>query len=168
MDSPLTELGVAQALAQHEILKKQNLEGVTAFCSPQGRAFQTASIAMRGLLPAIETDSRLREIGVGDWQGHLVSDVPVAGILDESDESVFDLYERAPGGEGFAALKDRCHAFLMHLSGPAIVVTHGITSRMLRLILLGQHISEMGSLPGGQGVVYHLKDGVQFKLTIGA
>ena len=34
-----------------------------------------------------------------------------------------------------------------------------------RLILLDRDMSEMGALPGGQGVVYYLEQGVQHRLT---
>ncbi|MFK7745598.1 MAG: histidine phosphatase family protein [Roseobacter sp.] len=168
LDSPLTAQGVAEAQHQNKILSHRDLANFKAYSSPQGRAVETARIALNGLIADIQTDERLREIGVGAWQGRYVADLEIDRALDESDESAFDLYERAPDGEGFQALKTRCVAFLDDLTGPSIVVTHGITSRMLRLILLDMDISEIGLLPGGQGVAYYLEQGVQIKLTIGA
>ena len=164
-DSPLTPAGIAQANVQRDILGTCDLTGFTALTSPQGRAFHTASIALQGLVDGIETDTRLREIGVGDWAGHTRADL-MAKTPEAHD--TFGLYERAPGGEGFAALRSRCVAFLDDLDGPTVLVTHGITSRMLRLIVLGLPDADLRDLPGGQGVVFHLIDGRQNRLTLGA
>ncbi|MEM6277220.1 MAG: histidine phosphatase family protein, partial [Pseudomonadota bacterium] len=68
------------------------------------------------------------------------------------------LYEAAPGGEGLTALEHRCRAFLDDLAGPAVLVTHGITGRMLRALWLGLGQDGLDDLPGGQGVVFHLSD----------
>ncbi|MBW4708680.1 histidine phosphatase family protein [Roseobacter sp. YSTF-M11] len=168
LDSPLTRLGRAQAQQQREILSARDLRDFQVICSPQGRAFHTASIALEGLARAIHTDRRLSEIAVGEWEGLRRNALGADQPMDESEESALDLYERAPGGEGFAALHARCAEFLADLRRPSVLVTHGITSRMLRLIILGKDISEIGMLPGGQGVVYHLEDGEMNRLSIGA
>ena len=165
LDSPLTELGCRQAQRQNEILVSQNLTGFQCWSSPQGRAQDTARIAMSGLVQPIRIDHRLSEIRVGDWEGQTRSDILIDRPLDESGEGDFDLYERAPGGEGFAALHTRCATFLDELEGPSVIVTHGMTSRMLRLILQDMDISEMGQIEGGQGVVFHFKDGSCSKLV---
>lgn len=164
-DSALTAAGKAQAQSQRAILKTCDLAGFSALTSPQGRAFHTASLALEGLVDGIVTDGRLREIGVGDWAGHTRADL----MTSEPDaRDTFALYERAPGGEGFSALRARCESFLDDLDGPAVLVTHGITSRMLRLVVLGLRGDSLRELPGGQGVVFHLEGGQQNRLTIGA
>jgi len=163
-DSPLTAQGVQQARDQHEILRPYDLSGVAAFCSPQGRAFHTASIALRGLVPAIETRDALREIGLGEWAGRHRSELKP--YLPEGSDG-FAVYPAAPQGEGFAVLHARCAAFLSQLNRPAVLVTHGITSRMLRLILLGRGIADLPDMQGGQGVVFHIENGQQKRLTKG-
>lgn len=168
LDSALTPLGREQAAMQNTLLKGCDLSGFQAYCSPQGRAFHTASIALAGLFGSISTDVRLAEIGLGAWEGRRRDEIATDRIVDESEESTLDLLERAPGGEGFAALHKRCTGFLQALQGPSVLVTHGITSRMLRLVLLDRDISEIGMLPGGQGVVFHIENGEQRKLSIGA
>ncbi|MEL6841547.1 MAG: histidine phosphatase family protein, partial [Pseudomonadota bacterium] len=70
-------------------------------------------------------------------------------------------YEVAPNGEGFARLEMRCRAFLTDLTSPAVLVTHGITSRMLRALIIGEGALAIPTVHGGQGCVYHLKDGTQ-------
>ncbi len=134
------------------------------FSSPQGRAARTAEIALQGLIAPILQDDRLVEIGVGDWEGKRRDQLLMDRPVDESEESALDLYERAPGGEGFVALRERCRSFLKDLEGPAVLVTHGITSRMLRLVLLDLDIADIGRLEGGQGNVYFLSQGRQTKL----
>lgn len=168
LDSALTEQGIAQARDQNRILGRLDLRGFQAVCSPQGRAFHTASIALNGLFATIKTDDRLAEISVGEWEGMRRDALVIDGPVDESEESALDLYNRAPGGEGFTGLHARCRTFLRELSKPSVLVTHGITSRMLRLIVLDKDISEIGMLPGGQGVVYHLEDREMKCLSIGA
>jgi probable phosphoglycerate mutase len=164
IDSPLTDLGRRQAEAQREVFASRDLAGFRGFSSPQGRAFHTAALVLVGLVPIIDTDPRLVEIGVGTWEGLHRSEIVVDGMLEESDEGALDLYARAPCGEGFAALRKRCESFLGDLEAPAIIVTHGITSRMLRLVLLDRDISELSRLPGGQGVVFRIADGRQERL----
>jgi broad specificity phosphatase PhoE len=168
LDSPLTSLGRSQALCQQRILSGCDLLGFTALSSPQERALETARIALDGLFDRIKTDNDLREIGVGAWEGHLRADLLSQAAIEREEEGALDLYVCAPEGEGFDALHVRCTAFLETLTGPAVLVTHGITSRMLRVILTGRSIDDLGGIDGGQGCVFHIKDGVQVKLTIGA
>jgi probable phosphoglycerate mutase len=164
LNSSLTEKGRGQAAQQAALLAAQDLTGFAAFCSPQGRAFETAGIAVATHIPMIRTDDRLREIGVGEWQGKLRAGLLVEGDLDDGPDGPITMYEKAPGGEGFVRLEARCRAFLADLTGPSVLVTHGITSRMLRTIILGLGRPGLGQLPGGQGVVFHLKDGSQTQL----
>ena len=165
LNSPLTPLGTEQAERQAAILSEIDLSGFAIFCSPQGRAFETAAIALARQVNNIHTDARLREIEVGDWAGHLRSEFAGLGEFEETLDGALELYERAPGGESFAALEVRCKDFLFFLQGPSILVTHGITSRMLRSTVLGLGREGMSKMPGGQGVVYHLKNGVQKRLS---
>ncbi|XDA96475.1 histidine phosphatase family protein [Sulfitobacter sp. LCG007] len=166
-DSALTDQGVAEALRQRNILSGCDLTGCTAISSPQVRALHTAALALQGLVHEIRTDERLKEIGVGEWTGMTADQLELRGATFGDDSGSLLHYDRAPGGEGFEALYRRCKAFLDDLRGPAILVTHGVTSRMLRLIVLGRAIRELDDIPGGQGVVYHLEDGRQQCLPIG-
>ncbi|EBA11640.1 histidine phosphatase family protein [Roseobacter sp. CCS2] len=158
LNSPLTEKGMRDAARQGAILSGINLNGFTFLSSPQGRAFQTAGIALAGIADHIRTDDRLREIGVGDWSGLL------RDILPSPQSPHTSQYEIAPNGEGFPRLKLRCRAFLADLQGPAVLVTHGITSSMIRGLVVGEKAHAVPDTHGGQGRVYHLKDGDQFLL----
>ena len=160
-DSPLTDLGREQARQQERILAQQNLAGFAAFSSPQGRAFATAAMAVVGKVHDIRTDDRLAEIRVGDYEGRVRQELPGGANVDFTEESALHLYDNAPGGEGFDGLHARCLSFLQEQTQPMVIVTHGITSRMLRLILMGQGLDALGQVGGGQGVVFHIRDGIQ-------
>lgn len=157
-DSPLTERGRAQAAQQHRILASRDLAGFSFFLSPLGRCLQTAGIALGGLATTARIDDRLMEISVGRWETRLRADLFAEGLIPDTDDAP-EIYERAPGGEGFHALETRCRAFLADLEGPAVVVTHGITSRMIRSLALRRDPSALLELAGGQGNVFHIRDG---------
>lgn len=164
LNSPLTDAGKGQAQRQAEILQAIDLTGFDVLCSPQGRAFETAAIAVSRQVGFLRTEDRLREIAVGEWSGKVRSTLAARDEFTETPDGALELYERAPGGEGFVALEVRCKDLLADLKGPAVLVTHGITSRMLRATILGLGIPGLPDMPGGQGVVYHLKNGVQKRL----
>ena len=165
LNSPLTAQGRSQAIRQNRILAEIDLSGFRAISSPQGRAFETAAIALAQHIPMIRTNDRLREIGVGDWQGKIREGLWEGPPVEDGPDGPIAFYEHAPGGEGFDALEARCLDFLAELQGPAVLVTHGITSRMLRTLILGHGRAGLGRLPGGQGNVFHLKDGIQSQLN---
>ncbi|APX13718.1 histidine phosphatase family protein [Tateyamaria omphalii] len=165
LNSPLTKTGRAQAQQLADILAGHDLSGFDVRVSPQGRAFETAAIALARQVLELHTDARLREIGVGLWSGKLRSEVaPVGAAQDDTPDGPLALYEHAPEGEGFAALRARCQDFLGSLTAPTLCVTHGITSRMVRAVALGQPSANLGDLPGGQGMVYVVEDGVHRRL----
>lgn len=157
LNSPLTPKGEMDAARQGEILQSRNLEGFAFLCSPQGRAIQTAGIALARIAATVRTDDRLAEIKVGDWSGRLRDELP----MPEGDDPYMAQYEMAPNGEGSAKLELRCRDFLADIKGPSVLVTHGITSRVIRSIVAGPDAISVASVHGGQGCVYHLKDGVQ-------
>ncbi len=157
LNSPLTPKGEMQAARQGEILRGRDLVGFDWLSSPSGRAFQTAAIAGGALVTEIRTDVRLREIGVGDWSGLYRKDLP----LPEGADPYIQQYEMAPGGEGFDGLRQRVLAFLAELERPTVIFTHGITSRMMRSLLVGDAALTVGTAQGGQGVVWHVKNGTQ-------
>ena len=113
LNSPLTELGKEQAARQAEILTGIDLTGFAILSSPQGRAFETAAIALARKVEKINTDHRLREIEVGGWGGRLRSELCSPGEFEDTPDGALELYERAPGGEGFAALEARCLGFIV-------------------------------------------------------
>lgn len=155
LDSPLTPLGVVQARRQARLLADLPSD-LDAFCSPAGRAQATASIALGDR--ACVTDARLREIDVGSFTGLALHE------LQTSHPQVFahggiDWYDHVPGGEGFARLRQRVVDFLTRLERPAIVVTHGVTLRMIRLVAMGLPDGQVGQMPVLQGAVHQVRAG---------
>ena len=153
LDSPLTDLGRDQARALAGLVG-----GIPAhrISSPQGRAVETARLLFGG--EDFTTDARLAEIDIGAFTGHLFDD------LRSAHPAVFHgarlaWYDRAPGGEHFAGLHARAAAFLDALPGPAVVVTHAITLRMLRSLAMGGGLDMLDAFPVEQGAVHVVRAG---------
>ncbi|WP_170846525.1 histidine phosphatase family protein [Roseovarius nanhaiticus] len=154
LDSPLTELGRAQAIGQAALIRDIAARVAAGpggiYASPLGRARQTAALAMPEHSAII--DDRLAEIDTGEWEGQRKADLP-QGPNDLA------LYSAAPGGEGLAALITRLRAFGNDLRGPSIVVAHGLAGQVLRGLATGLAPDEMGLQDNVQGCLYHLTDG---------
>ncbi len=159
LDSPLTPLGRSQAARQNAILRRVLPAGAEALASDSGRTVASARIALDGLGVALRTDARLREVALGDWQGLTLAEIETGwGRITRGRDPIEWKFD-APGGEGLAAFAARIDAVLAELSGPAVIVTHGLTSRVLRCLALGMPPENLGALPGGQGVVHAIEDG---------
>ena len=128
-DSPLTELGVAQAHAAGAWLAAQGPRLGRIFSSPLGRALATAEVAREELAaaglpaPQVESVDGLIERSYGPFEGGPASDVP-AELWDPGETLV------AFGGEGSVALRERIVTTLtglMRSSGEQAVlaVSHG-------------------------------------------
>ena len=156
--STLTEQGLADARAQAGLMQTIMALAPACYASPLKRAQMTAEIALGGA--AFTTDDRLAEAHAGDWQGRLHADVRRDHPeLDRPDVSALDIFLAAPGGEGYAQLEARINEFLHSLTGPSVIVSHGLLGQVLRGIIRGLERSEMGNLSNDQGCVYILENG---------
>lgn len=160
-DSALTELGWQQAAAQGRILQRMGLaEGqIDCFASPIGRAWNTAETALNAIGRQAVADERLVEVSFGAWEGLTRAEVDARWPENCTVTDPFAWHFTSVEGERFDALCDRAQQFLDSLTRPSIVVTHGITSGVLRGLWLGLDQAGMRALHLGQGVVYHLRDG---------
>jgi probable phosphoglycerate mutase len=148
-DSPLTEKGRNQALVQRELLNGLYDLPSKVFISPLGRAIETARLAVTlGDRPVI--DERLQEISFGNWEG----------LLKEDIAKNIHMFNN-PEGETFGMISARVQEFLDDLDQPAIIVTHGITSIVLRGLWLGLDQVKMLELSTDQGCIYHLSNGTE-------
>lgn len=151
LDSSLTEKGIAQAERQAELVAEVQAQ---RFSSPQGRALQTARIVFRG--KDFTGDDRLCEIDIGDFTGLMIEDLRLR-YPEIFIGSRLDWHNHTPGGENFAQLAARAKSFLDSLTGPALITTHGIALRMLRILALGWPVSRFEELTVEQGAVHVVK-----------
>ncbi len=165
LDSPLTALGRKQAGDQGELLR---LAGVTAeshafICSPQLRAMKTAEIALSGVNAVAAVDDRLAEIDVGEWTGQKRDHLRAANPTHDT-ANWLELYAAAPGGETFDSIWARVVAVLEIITGPTVIISHGVTTRFLRAAALGQGLDAAADMPGRQGVIPVIRNGYQSQL----
>jgi len=160
-DSPLTAFGRDQAAVQGRLLAAFDLSVFQIWTSPQGRAIETAHIALQSQKRSIRRDSRLAEIRMGDWTGVERSEIErqIPHLFERGENLIW--YDHAPGGEGLEAVYARTGSFLAELKQPAVLFTHGITLRMLRCHALGLGRATFADLSGEKGVIYHLSGGGQ-------
>lgn len=161
LDSALTALGRAQAERQGAILAGLGIGAETHdfAVSPQGRARQTAAIALGPIGAVATVDERLREISLGAWDGLTRKDIASRRAAGPAGADASCWQDAAPGGEGFASVAARTRAFLAGLRRPTVVITHGTASLFLRGAALGLDLPAILALPERQGVVYHIRDG---------
>ena len=115
-DSPLTQVGVAQAETLREQLSTLTVDHV--WCSDLKRASHTA----RAVFPhhPIRTDMRLRERAWGAWEGVERSELLSQGV------SLIDPDLVPPRGETHQDVRERARAVLSDTtSGTIAIVTHG-------------------------------------------
>lgn len=160
LDSPLTSNGIAQAQEQSRIMAPiigdVLAQGGQVHVSPQGRAMHTARLALPEV--TIRTEPRIAEIDSGSWEGCLKVDVASPG-------ADLDIYTAAEGGEGYEAMRARVAAFLSDLTGPAVVISHGMLGQVLRGTVCGLDRPGMAALSNRQGCVYLLQDGAETVLV---
>ncbi|MDU8926723.1 histidine phosphatase family protein [Alisedimentitalea sp. MJ-SS2] len=158
MESQLTEMGKEHAARQGDILARIDLpEEIKAWCSPQVRTRQTAEIALGvvGLAPVF--DDRLKEVSLGSWEGRMWEDVLTDKASGLRGASIFQACLMSDG-ESEADMRARIGDFVAGLSGPTLVVSHGIALTFLRGIVLGSSFNEMDAMVREQGVVLELRD----------
>jgi probable phosphoglycerate mutase len=156
-DSPLTARGRRQAAAMGTLLRAVGADALPAYCSPQGRAVETARIALGEGLARL--DPRLSEVAMGPFSGRLIGELRSEHPDLFGEDMSLTWYFRIPGGERLETMQARLAAFLRDLPGPAVIVCHGMTSRILRGVALGLCLDATLALPGGQGIIHVVEDG---------
>jgi broad specificity phosphatase PhoE len=166
LESDLTEQGREDAKKQAALMASILPLGPACYVSPLGRAQQTAQIALAGA--SFETDARLAEAHAGTWQGLLHDDVRRDfPALARPQMTALEIFLAAPGGEGLDVFQTRILDFLRSLRQPSVVVAHGLLGQVMRGLLRGMDLAEMGQLSNGQGCVYVLENGTEQVLQQG-
>ena len=127
-DTPLNDVGRAQA---HELAERVASSGLTIaalWCSDLSRAAETARVVGERIGIEPQPDPRLREGNRGDWEGRLFIDIA------RDDPAGYTAWMRAgadfrfPGGESLQEHADRVWAALEQIRRvgplPALVVCH--------------------------------------------
>lgn len=137
-NSPLTEAGIAQAVAAQP--QAAALAPDVVYSSDSQRAVETAKL----LLPTWEPvqNPLLREIALGDLEGVCIDDPgDLKSVADQWYEHP-DVYLPAGNGESVPQLMERAQAFLNHVAtqhrGQQVVaISHGATIRALWMVVTG-------------------------------
>ncbi len=160
-DSPLTETGEAQARESGRRLAGLLPAETLLLASPSGRAQATARLAFGGA--GFQTDARLLEIDVGGWTGAHFDTLRSANPALFTAPG-FGWYDSAPGGERMEGVATRIAGFLAELPAraagrPVAIVTHGITLRVMRALVLGLNVTDETGLHFPQGAIHHIEAG---------
>ena len=174
--TPLTRTGIAQAEAMGVAIAAHFGPGhdIDIWASPAGRTLQTVAIVAEHLgrdFFDVRTDPRLLEIDVGRWEGRRYADIVAErGPIICPDARAFNV--QPPEGEYYPAIAARLQAWLADLdpTRTALVISHGITLRVLRGMLAGGRPFEGVKLADDapQGTVFRVGDGVATALHRGA
>jgi glucosyl-3-phosphoglycerate phosphatase len=167
--TPLTWDGCVQATMMGRALAPC-IDGVLRLvASPSGRTLQTLAlvVAEAGLdWHQHGTDIRLREIDVGDWEGRYYKDIaPDITTLMDMEHKLF--IRTAPGGENYRAVADRLREWLgeQAFDMDMLIITHGMTARVLRGLLLGLTPMDCFDAPIAkglsQGSMVMIRDGME-------
>jgi len=155
-DSPLTPVGRAQAEVHGRLLATHGIDRVLA--SPLGRTKQTVAPIVRETKVAAEYDPRLREVCMGEWSGRTSQEIQSS--CAEQWQARLDDPEgyRPPNGENRLDVKRRVAPLLEELNNAPhdqiVLVSHGITIRVLLELLLGYSDEETRSLSVPNDLVY--------------
>jgi broad specificity phosphatase PhoE len=169
--TPLTRAGFAQADEMGRALRAAlgPKPELTMWASPTGRALQTLAVIAEHLeldWHAARTDARLVEIGMGSWGGRYYADV-VAEVGPVFDP-VHAMLTPSPDGELYHQIAERVSGWIADTDddpGDRLVIMHGISSRVMRGVMIGApDIPALGApaAPGlTQGSVVMIERGVE-------
>ena len=144
LHTPLTRRGFAQADAMGSALANWlgTNQTLQLWSSSAGRALQTLAVIAEHIgadWHDAGVDARLEEIDVGTWSGRTYDEIGrEQGDFMDRDVGLFTV--RPPGGEWYDEIATRLNGWITDASqnrGDRLVVMHGISSRVLRGILLG-------------------------------
>ena len=158
-DSPLTDLGRDQASRVGKALAAEIGAGpMRAYVSPLGRTRATAALIGESLPLEITEDPRLMEEHFGEWEGLTREDI-LSKFGTDPQLRPIDWQFQAPGGETLDVALARVSAWYDEAESPAVVITHGIISRLVRGLHAGLSHEDMLTLPVSQDGYFRLEEG---------
>jgi probable phosphoglycerate mutase len=162
-DSPLTAKGRDQARTMGAIMRADcpNPAALAYVSSPYKRAITTMMLVREAIgLPPDDftTDDRIREIGLGIWDG-LTDDQ--ARALDPAfyDKRMANRGTvRIPGGgENYEDVAKRVTDWVQSLKADTFAISHGGCTRIMRGLFMGIDWNAMTKLDETQGVVFRIR-----------
>jgi broad specificity phosphatase PhoE len=128
-DAPLNEAGREEARVLAHKLKGQAFDAI--YSSDLQRARETAEIIAAALQLPVKTDSRLREINQGKWEGQLVEVIKARYANLWRQRKLDPASVRAPGGETVAEVAQRMYSALNEIAqiypdGAVLIASHGL------------------------------------------
>jgi glucosyl-3-phosphoglycerate phosphatase len=121
-------------------------DALQLMASPSGRTLQTLALITAEIgadWHAHETDHRLREIDIGEWEGEYYADLfPNLEDMFDVEHKLFKQY--AKQGEDYVAVAARLREWLRDqvFERDMLVISHGMTARVLRALMLGMPMLE--------------------------
>ena len=176
LHTPLTRRGFAQAEAIGTALRDRLGESpvLTLWSSPTGRALQTLAVIAEHLSldwHGTRQDRRLIELGFGSWGGETLA------VLASRHGPVVHPHGMAvgaPDGETYPAMAARLKAWLAEThdhEGDRLILMHGLSSRVLRGLMLGLSDDPHCGVPVAerlpQGSIVMIADGIESLLHRG-
>lgn len=163
-DSPLTALGEEQGRRLGQMLGRIAPKEVRIIASPLGRTQHTARIIREhgGFASPIETDARLAEISLGEWDGMLKDDIRERVPDYDAGPNRWSWFFNAPGGDSWDALNTRLQSWLEEAvvtDHPIIAISHGVSGRILRGLFAQLARDQTLRLDIPQDACFHLCNG---------
>ena len=136
-DSLLTAKGRAQAKRTGRTLASVGADNLPTWVSPLGRAVATSAlIAEEVALGPVMLEPRVKEVGLGSWEGWTGEEIARlhGEALADIPRSAWGFY--SPDGEGFELAARRVKEWLGERTESAIlVIAHGMIGRVFRGLL---------------------------------
>ena len=174
VNSPLTDLGISQAIAISDYLSgiflNQELE---IYSSPLERAIQTAEIIAKGidcLSSEVIIDERLNDFNLGEISGTYGWDKVAEIFPEQAQLRLQDPMRFHPsGGESGAKFEARLRSLMEEMKGEdttKLLVSHGIVNKFIRGIYKNISGKEMINLGESQNTIYCLEHGDETEIKI--
>lgn len=168
-DAPLTEAGrtLAAKIGQ-KLAEDIGNSAASIFTSPLGRATQTAEIIADTLHneTSVIEDQRLAEVNLGEWDGLTIAEIDHGWPQARTSAPKGEWFFNAPKGESFESFLQRNAAFLQEVysidASVKIIVTHGISGRVLRGLHAGLGRQETVNLPVPSDAYYIMREDGSF------
>lgn len=166
LDSALTPLGIAQAGDMGRRLRGLiDQSDVTLFASPRARAIATAQHVAKeaGISTTPLIEDGFAEISMGSWDGRTGAEIDAETDGQWSRMDRDNWFFETPDGERYDAFEARLATALTrakaHPARDCVIVSHGVSIRVLRRIHCGLDREAALTMPVPHGVIYRLDEG---------